>query len=87
MKYGYTFSWVEMGHHALAYGSTSLGWGSNGSIEMEERKCGWLEKQRSQGIHGNHNNIQGRSCLRVIPHPLFIDFSRGFRVLSPWSGL
>ena len=38
--------WVEMGHHALACGSTSLGWGSYGSMEMEERECGWLERQR-----------------------------------------
>ena len=24
----------------------SLGWGSYGSMEMEERECGWLERQR-----------------------------------------
>ena len=87
MKYGYTFSWVEMGHHALACGSTSLGWGTNGSMEMEERECGWLERQRSQGIHGKHNNMQGRSVLRVTPHPPFIAFPRGFRVLTPWLGI
>ena len=38
--------WVEMGHHALGYGSTSLGWGSYGSMEMEERECGWLGRKR-----------------------------------------
>ena len=35
MKHGYTFSWVEMGHHALAHGSTSLGWGAMAQMEME----------------------------------------------------
>ena len=45
-------SLVEKGHHALACGSTSLGWGSNGSMEMEERECGWLERKRSHSIHG-----------------------------------
>ena len=24
---------------------SSLGWGSNGSMEMEERECGWLERK------------------------------------------
>ena len=39
-------SLVEMGHHALACGSTPLSWmGSNGSMEMEEREHGWLERQ------------------------------------------
>ena len=83
MKYGYTFSWVEMGHHALACGSTSLGWGRNGSMEMEERECGLLERQRSQGIRGQQNNMQGISCLRVTPHPPFIAYSRCFRILIP----
>ena len=66
-------------------------------MEMEERECGWLERWRrgsvgglkdkgSQGIHGQHNSMQGRICLRVTPHPPFIAFW-GFRVLSPWSGL
>ena len=40
-------SLVEMGHHALACGSTSLGRGRNGSMEMEERECGWLERKMS----------------------------------------
>ena len=31
-------SLVEMGHNALACGSTSLGWGSNGSMGMEVRE-------------------------------------------------
>ena len=29
----YTFSLVGMGHHALAWRRTSLGWGSYGSME------------------------------------------------------
>ena len=24
----------------------SLGWGSYGSMDMEERECGWIERQR-----------------------------------------
>ena len=38
--------WVEIRHHAVACGITSLGWGSYGLVEMEERECGWLERQR-----------------------------------------
>ena len=71
----------EMDHHALACGSTSLKWGRNGSMEMEERECGWLGRQMSQGIHGQHNSMQGRSCLRVTPHPPFIAFSRALASL------
>ena len=80
-------TWVEMGHHALAHGSTSLLVGKQclDGIEMEERACGWFERQRSQSIHGQHNNKQVRSVLRVTPHPPYIVFPRGFRVLSPWS--
>ena len=82
-------TWVEMGHHALAHGSTSLLVGKQwlDGMGMEERECGWFERQRSQSIHGQHNNRQGRSVLRVTPHPPFIVFPRDFRVLSPWSGL
>ena len=79
---------VEMGHHALAHGSTSLLVGKQwlDGMEMEERECGWFERQMSQSIRGQHNNRQGRSALRVTPHPPFIAFPRGFRVLSRWSG-
>ena len=53
----------------------SLGWGSDGSMEMEERECGWLERQRvSRHPLRNHNSMQGRSDLRVTPTPLFIAF-------------
>ena len=78
-------TWMEMGHHALAYGSTSLLVGKQwlDGMEMEERECGWFERQRSQSIHGKHNNRQVRSALRVTPHPPFIVFTRDFRVLSP----
>ena len=47
----------------------------------------------SQGIHGQHNNMQERSCLRVTPHPPFIAFwgFQGFkplvRDLAPFFGL
>ena len=66
------YLWVEMGHHALACGSTSLGWGINGSMEMKERECGWLERQRSQRIHGQHNNRQWEKCFESDPPTLFL---------------
>ena len=41
-------TWVEMGHHAPAHGSTSLlveeQW--LGEMEMEERESGWFESKR-----------------------------------------
>ena len=82
-------TWVEMGHHALAHGSTSLLVGEQwlGEMEMEEKESGGFDSKRSQSIHGQHNNRQVRSVLRVTPHPPFIGFLRDFRVLSPWSGL
>ena len=55
---------------------------------MEERECGWLERQRvSRNPLGQHNNMQGRIFLRVTPTPLFIAFLGLFRVLNPWLGL
>ena len=82
-------TWVEMGHHALAHGSTSLLVGKQwlGEMEMKEMESGWFESKRSQSIHGQHNNMQMRSVLRVTPHPPYISFLGTFRVLSPWSGL
>ena len=35
---------------------------------------GGLRDKGSQGIHGQHNSMQGRSVLRVTPHPPFIAF-------------
>ena len=46
---------------------------------------GGLRDTGSQGIHGKHNSMQGRSVLRVTPHPPFIAFLGTFRVLNPWS--
>ena len=37
---------VEMGDHAQACGNTSLRCESYGPMEMEERECGWLERQK-----------------------------------------
>ena len=55
---------------------------------MDERgDVGGLRNKGSQGIHGQHNNIQGRIPLRVTPTPLFIAFLGLFRVLSPFFGL
>ena len=47
-------TWVEMVHHALAHGSTSLLVGKQwfDEMEMEERESGWFERKRSQRIHG-----------------------------------
>ena len=80
---------MEMGHHALAHGSTSLLVGEQwlGEMVMEERESGWFESKTSQSIHGQHNNMEMRSVLRVNPHPPYIVFPRGFRVLSPWLRL
>ena len=39
-------SLVEMGHHALACGSTSLGWGGAMAQWRWRRGSGWLERQR-----------------------------------------
>ena len=80
---------MEMGHHALAHGSTSLLVGKKwlDEMEMEERESGWFESKRSQRIHRQHNNMQMKSVLRVTPHPPNIVFPRGFKVLSPCSRL
>ena len=40
----------------------------------ERRDVGGLIDKGSQGIHGKHNNMQGKSFLRVTPTPLFIAF-------------
>ena len=59
-----------MGHDALAPGILSLlvgGAMAQMGMDVEERECGWFERQRSQSIHGQHNNRQGRSVLRVTP--------------------
>ena len=42
---------------------------------------------RGKGLKASMGSItigKGRSVLRVTPHPPFIAFSSGFRVLSPW---
>ena len=66
-----------MGHHALAWRRTSLL--AMGELwlkgKMDERKCGWLERQMvSRHPLGQHNSMQGRNVLRVTPHPPFIAF-------------
>ena len=75
---------VEMGHHALDLEAPlSMGWSlglwSNGGEAMND-----LRGKGSQGIRRQHNNMQGKSCLRVTPTPPFIAFLGIFRVLSPW---
>ena len=58
-----------------------LSWfGSNGSMGMEidKRECGWFERQRSQSIHGKHNNSQMEKCFESDPPPSFYRFSKGF---------
>ena len=69
-----------MGHHALAHGSTSLLVGKQwlDGIKMEERECGWFERQRSQSIHGQHNNRKWEKCFESDPPPSFYRFSKGF---------
>ena len=84
------YVWMEMGHHALAWESTSSL--RNGELwlngGMEEREGEWLERQMvSRNSHRQHNDREMRSDLRVTPTPLFILFLDIFRVLSPWLGL
>ena len=81
-----------MGHHALAGGSTSLSHSAmeeelwlNGECEWKRGGCGWLERQRGLKESMGSITVCKRSVLRVTPHPPFIDFFWGFRVLSPWS--
>ena len=73
-------TWVEMGHHALARGSTSLLVGEQwlGEMEMEERESGWFESKRSQSIHKHHNNMQNEECLKSDPPTCLYSFSKGF---------
>ena len=73
-------SLVGMGHHALAHGSTSLGLGAMAQrgMEMKERECGLFERQKSQSIHGQHNNRQSEKCFVSDPPPSFYSFSKGF---------
>ena len=78
-----------MGHHALAWESTSL---RNGELwlngRMDEREGEWLERKMvSRYSLRQHNNRERRNVLRVIPTPLFILFLNTFRVLSPWLGI
>ena len=55
--------------------------------EMEEREGEWIERKMvSRHSHGQHNNRERRSELRVTLTPLFIFFLDIFRVLSPWLG-
>ena len=54
---------VEMGHHALAWGSTSL---RNGELWLngrtDEREGEWLERKMvSRHSLGKHNSMQGRN--------------------------
>ena len=44
--------------------------------EKEEREGEWLERQMVlRNSHGQHNNRERRSHLRVTPTPIFIAFS------------
>ena len=76
---------VGMGHHALAWESTSL---RNGELwlnwRMDEREGEWLEREMvSRHSLGKHYNMEISNDLRVTPTPLFIHFLKTFRVLSP----
>ena len=75
---------MEMGYHAQLWKHLSQWDGVLACGAMEEREGEWIEKKRfSRHSHGKHNNRERRSVLRVTPNPLFIVFSRYFRVLSP----
>ena len=67
-----------MGHHALAWRSTSLlamGELWLGEMEMKERESGCVERQMvSRHPLGQHKSREGKNVLRVTPHPPFIAF-------------
>ena len=51
---------------------------------------GSVDVLRGKGLKASMGSItigNGRSVLRVTPHPPFIVFPRDFRFLSPWSGI
>ena len=66
-----------MGHHALAWGSTSLLameelWLKQ---KMDEKECGWLQRKMvSRHPLRQHNSMEGRKVLRATPTTLFINF-------------
>ena len=67
--------WVEMGHYALAWGSTSLFGMEAWLVEQWRRgRLNGLRGKGSQDTHGNHNDRERRSVLRVTPIALFIAF-------------
>ena len=73
----------------LVEANLSLGWGSMGQWIWTWRR-GIVGGLRGKGLKASTGSItigKGRSVLRVTPHPPFIAFPRGFRVLSPWSGI
>ena len=82
-----TPSLVEMGHHALACRNTSLGWGALAQWRWRRGSVGGLRGKGLKAPMGSITIGKVRSVLRVTPHPPFIAFRRGFRVLSPWSGI
>ena len=57
--------------------------GAMAQCRWRRGSVGGLRDKGSQGIHMQHNSMQGRSVLRVTPHPPFIAFFGVFRVLSP----
>ena len=80
-KTNYTFSSGNGPPCPSLWKHLSLSWmGSNGSMEMdmEERECGWFERQRSQSIHGKHNNRQREKLFESDPPPSFYSFCKGF---------
>ena len=85
-----TMPWLE--------GSTSLShlvmeeelWLNEGN-EWKREGCGWIERQRClKASTGSITVCKREMCLRVTPHPPFIDFL-GFEALglgfSPFFGL
>ena len=51
---------------------------------MRGRVNGLRGKRVSRHSHGQRNDREMTSDLRVTPTPLFIFFLKIFRVLSPW---
>ena len=51
---------------------------SMGKMSGREGDVGGLRGKESQGIHGQHNSMQEKSCFRETPTPPLIAFLRTF---------
>ena len=82
-----TMPWLE-GITSLSHSAMEEELWLNEGNEWKREGCGWLERLRCLKASTGSITICKRGVsFRVPPHPPFIAFSWGFRVLSPGSGL